>query len=256
MTDVNALQNKKIEANIPLSKEDQAKKTQKMFFNLLATQLKYQSPDNPVDSNQMVQNIYQMNELQTLISIDTKMDKMVDNLNQFNAVQSATSIVGKYAVSENNELNVDDEQKILPFNFLIDGTTEKADNVTVRIRNSKHELIHEEHLQNIPTNKMQTFDWNTQNNGNPVKPGTYTVSIIARDDEDNIMHANIYTSSKIHQGFMDGTFSTGSKIIDAKSIIALQDMIHPLSIMPDSYQKNGKNSGSVRSKLSDIISKI
>ena len=52
------------------------KKAQNMFFKLLTTQLQCQDIENTVDMNQMTQQIFQMNELQTLIAIDHKLTRI------------------------------------------------------------------------------------------------------------------------------------------------------------------------------------
>ena len=85
------------------------KKTQNLFWKLLTTQLKCQDIDNTVDMNQMTQQLFQMNELQTLIAIDHKLDEMNHSLKSSELGGIASNIVGKYALTKTDKIAVNSE---------------------------------------------------------------------------------------------------------------------------------------------------
>lgn len=61
------------------------------FMALLLAELKYQNPLEPMDTNQMVSQMVQMNSLTQLQSMKSAMEKM----NEQSLFQSANSLIGK-----------------------------------------------------------------------------------------------------------------------------------------------------------------
>ncbi len=251
---VNTIRNKSADAiiaNQPKDKTAELKKAQQTFFKLLTAQLKYQDLDNPVDTNQITQNIYQMNELQTLMSMDSKLDDMKDMMQRSVSLQSASNMIGKYAISRNNHFTVENPGEMIPINYVFNSDMDKAENVIVKVFDMSGKIVHESHLKDITTNTMQMFEW--QHN----VPGTYRVSIGSLNDGGDYKTADIYTSTKIQQIFADGGFitSTGQKL-SVPDILAIQDVIKPMIAATDSMIHRASKHGRVKQSISDLFANI
>jgi len=208
------------------------KKNQDMFFKLLTTQLKYQDIDSPVDMNQMTQNIYQMNELQTLMSIDYKLDSINNDLKKSGSLSNASSMIGRFALTKGDSIAVDAQSFEIPINYIVD--SHQNVDATVKILDSNNQLVHQAQLENITGNAMQNFILKVKDqDGNLTIPeGVYKVQFLATNQDKKPVSAEMFTTNKIQQAIMNGNFimGNGQKITDT-DILAIQES--PLAVELD-----------------------
>jgi flagellar basal-body rod modification protein FlgD len=207
------------------------KKTQQMFFKLLTTQLKCQDIDSPVDMNQMTQNIYQMNELQTLMSIDYKLDGITRDFQKNGSLTNASSMIGKFALTKSDSISVDSSSSEIPVSYIVDGMGRKA---SVRLLDDNGQVVHEAKLENIHGNAMENFVFNVKGaDGKLTIPeGTYKIQLLATDSENKPVRAEMFTTNRIQQALMDGTFIMGNgQKIKISDIFAIQET--PLAVQLD-----------------------
>lgn len=209
------------------------KKTQQMFFKLLTTQLKCQDIDNTVDMNQMTQNIYQMNELQTLMSIDYKLDSITKDFQKNGSIASASNMIGKFALTKGDSISVDSNSSEIPVSYIVDGIGKNV-SATVRLVDDNGQVVHEAKLDSIQGNAMENFVFNVKDaNGNLTIPeGTYKVQLLATDSDNKPVRAEMFTTNRIQQALMDGNFimSNGQKI-RITDIFAIQES--PVTVQLD-----------------------
>jgi len=122
------------------SKVSEMKKTQDMFFKLLVTQLKCQDLDNTVDMTQMTQQLFQMNELQTILDIKYKLDDVNQNLQS----NQAAGMAGKYIVSETDQIAINNDHKVIPISYIINGDGNA--NVKIGVLNQNGDMVYESNL--------------------------------------------------------------------------------------------------------------
>ncbi len=209
------------------------KKTQQMFFKLLTAQLKCQDLDNTVDMNQMTQNIYQMNELQTLMSIDYKLDGIATGLNKSGSLPTASNMIGKFALTRGDSIAIDAQSSEIPISYIVDSHSQNV-SATIKIMDPSGNLVHQAQLENIKGNAMQNFilQVKDQNGKLNIPEGVYKVQFLATNQDKKPVAAEMFTANKIQQAMMDGKFimSNGQKIAEA-DIFAIQES--PLAIELD-----------------------
>lgn len=214
------------------AKASELKKSQDMFFKLLMTQLKCQDVENTVDMNQMTQQIFQMNELQTLMSIDSKLDGLNESMSGGAAFNLASNMIGKYALTQNDKITVSRDNSATPISYIVDGNGQPVD-VIMKVLDNKGNIISENKMNDANSNMMQNFELKFINpDGNlSVEEGVYKVHILAYDKKSGSpLKSQIYTANKIEQATPDGNFinSVGDNIKLAE-ILALQASPMPIS---------------------------
>lgn len=207
------------------------KKAQNMFFKLLTTQLQCQDIENTVDMNQMTQQIFQMNELQTLIAIDHKLDEMNDNIKASSASNIASNMIGKYALTQGDTIAVNENDSLLPISYIIDSLGEAE--AIIKVCDDKGNVVHEAKIDSIIGNKMENLQlqFRDQSGMLSVPEGIYKVTISAYDKKDKKPLRNeIYTTNKIIQSIKDGDFiMNNNERIKLNQVIAIQDSPRPMA---------------------------
>lgn len=207
------------------------KKAQNMFFKLLTTQLQCQDIENTVDMNQMTQQIFQMNELQTLIAIDHKLDEMNDNIKVSNAANIAGNIIGKYALSKTDTIAVNENDSLLPISYIVDNIGEAE--ALIKVFDDGGNIVHEAKIDSIVGNKMENLrlQFRDQSGSLSVPEGIYKVTISAYDKKDKKPLRNeIYTTNRIVQSTNNGDFiMSNNERIKLNQIIALQELPTPMA---------------------------
>lgn len=215
------------------------KKAQNMFFKLLTTQLQCQDIDNTVDMNQMTQQIFQMNELQTLIAIDHKLDEMNHTMQAGGETGMASNMVGKYALTKTDEIAVNSQNPVLPVSYIIDGNGEIE--ATMRVLDKSGTLIHEAKLTDIKPNTMENFELNFRNTDGSlaVQEGVYKVQILAYDKRDRKpLTAEIYNTNKIQQAITGGDFiMNNNQQVKISEIVSIQDSPAPITHNPNAVKE-------------------
>ena len=221
------------------SRVAEIKKTQDMFFKLLITQLKCQDLDNTVDMTQMTQQLFQMNELQTILDIKYKLDDVNQNLQSHNL----GSMIGKYIVSKTDQISISNDNAVMPLSYIIDGNSNS--NVRIDVLDNKNNIISQYDLSDIRPNEMQNFELNFRNQDGSlsIPEGIYTVQVLAYDQQNKaIRQSQVYNVNKIQQAMNNGDFilSNNQKIL-LRDIIAIQ--AEPLSLIEDLSSKHKMDIG-------------
>lgn len=171
------------------------------FLTLLTVQLQNQDPLEPLDTNELTNQLVAFTGVEQQINTNQKLDSLVA-LQLGNALGSSLSYVG-LDVSYVSAEFYSDGQEPTTIRFALDGTA--VDN-TIRILDEGGTTVFEGPGATAPGS--QEFVWDgTDNNGNPVEPGTYTVRIDALDANDNALG-----SSTVVQGRVNGVETQGGAI--------------------------------------------
>lgn len=151
------------------------------FIKILLTQMRLQTPQNPFDSNAMMQQMSQL----TNLSATKEMEKAVATLNTnlgANQVLAASQLVGKkvQVANEVSPLSSTDGLKgslVLP---------ESADNMTVTIRDQSNKVVKSIVLGASEAGVVD-FSWNGVDTDNKVcAPGYYKLSASATINGQNV----------------------------------------------------------------------
>ena len=179
------------------------------FLKLLVAQLQAQDPLDPMDSSEFISQLAQFSSLEQLQSINDKLDDLTPN------ISGAANIIGREIEALGNQVMVGDGVAGDIYFELADEATEVY--ATISDSNGAH-------IRSIPTgslsagNQMVTWD-GTDDNGNTVPDGAYTVEIQAVGTNGNAVEAT---------PLIKGTV-TGATFEDGLTYLLIGDNAIPLS---------------------------
>lgn len=179
------------------------------FLKLLVAQLQAQDPLDPVSSSEFISQLAQFSSLEQLQSINDKLDDLTPK------ISGAANIIGREIEALGNQVMVEGGVAGDIYFELADAAT----GVYATISDSNGAYI-----RSIPTgplsagNQMVTWD-GTDDNGNTVPDGTYTVELQAVGTNGNAVEATPLIKGKV----------TGAIFEDGMTYLLLGDNAIPLS---------------------------
>jgi len=149
------------------------------FMQLLVAQLQAQDPLNPMDSSEFISQLAQFSSLEQLQGINDKLDDLTPN------ISGAANIIGREIEALGNQVMVGDGVAGDIYFELADEATE----VYATISDSNGAYIRSITTGSLGAgNQMVTWD-GTDDNGNTVPDGAYTVEIQAVGTNGNAVEA-------------------------------------------------------------------
>ncbi len=154
------------------------------FMKLLLTELKYQDPTQPMDSEKMLAQTSQLATLETQESTNKLMKELAQQLKEqtkSGANAYAISAIGKIADMGDVKLAVDDKSSKLSFELYLEKPV-KSGTITIKDKNDKT-------IRTLPIeegkNGVEAFVWDLRDgSGKRVENGAYKVSAKYKDDKE------------------------------------------------------------------------
>jgi len=145
------------------------------FLQLFMTQLQYQDPTDPMDTNEMLEQTSQLTQLQTNQDLKDALNQLTAQMG--NSTQySAVDMIGKMADTGANGFAITDAanlQSDIPFDLYFNDDYLDA---TVKITDKNGDVVKSFDMEN-GTKGLANFTWDGKdNNGNPVADGEYYVT--------------------------------------------------------------------------------
>lgn len=161
------------------------------FLTLLTTQLQYQDPLQPMDSAQFTSQLVQYSQVEQQIAQNEKLEQMLamENASLARASLGFIGLDVQMAVKE-----FDYTEGSMTFEYTM--PEKVADGAMIRIINSDGKTVA---VAEAKTDFGEhEFVWNGKNKeGENVKPGTYTVDVVARDTNDQTLKIPTTTYGKV-----------------------------------------------------------
>jgi flagellar basal-body rod modification protein FlgD len=161
-------------SNSQIASNPNAELTSQDFMKLFITQLQYQDPTKPMDTEKMLQQTSQMTELQTNNELKNDLQKLIDKMDS-SAQYSSISMIGKMANNGQNKVSVIDaahSNQNIPFKLYFKDDFSEA-NVKILDRNGN--IIKTIDVKNGQKG-LQDFTWDKKDdNGQPVSDGEYSI---------------------------------------------------------------------------------
>ncbi|WP_169975161.1 MULTISPECIES: flagellar basal body rod modification protein [unclassified Campylobacter] len=157
------------------------------FMKLLLTELQYQDPTSPMDSEKMLTQTSQLATLETQENTNQMMKKLAEQLKASTSMY-AVSALGKMAtLGESSIIKEDGMSTITSMAFLeADGKTG-----TIKIKNTDGQVIRKIEFGNAKAGIME-FEWDGKDqSGNEVKAGVYGVEISYQDKDGKEYNSSI-----------------------------------------------------------------
>ncbi len=169
------------------------------FLALLTTQLKNQSPLDPLDTNQFTQQLVQFTEVEQSVKLNKNLEKMVA-LTAANAITNAVGYIGKQVTTSGASAQLQNGQASWTVSLAADSP---ATNFTVR--NAAGVQVYTQ--TNPVAAGAQVFAWDGQTDtGGKAPDGIYTLSIVAEDGKGGTLVATTEAS-----GVIDGVDMSGDE---------------------------------------------
>lgn len=165
------------------------------FLTLLTTQLQNQDPTQPLDTNQITQQLASMSQVQEQINTNKKLEQLIA-LSGGSELDKAVSYIGRVVESEGNEslLLSNGEQQGALFAYDL---PQEAMRTTITITDDKNKVVYSgEALTNAGRNEVVWDGANTLT-GQTMPPGKYKFSIKALDYNGKEMKATTYTTGVV-----------------------------------------------------------
>ena len=174
--------------NTELGKDD--------FLNLMITQMKYQDPLNPMDSNEYAAQLAQFSSLEQLSNLNESMNESIDInyllTQSINNTMTAT-LIGKDVKLSTNEITYNGQESVdIGYTLPAD-----AQNLTLDIYNESGKLVKSITLEDkLKGDSKLTWDF-TDNNGKKLANGQYTFEINATSMNGDEMTTTNYLIGQI-----------------------------------------------------------
>jgi len=146
------------------------------FIKLLTVQLQNQDPTEPLDTNQLTDQITQFSQVEQQINTNKSLTKLLE-ANQSNAINTAVSYIDRFVDFESAEFfHREGTSPILNYKL-----PEQAKTVNVSITTESGKVLHSyEGEANAGKNIPITWD-GKDDNGNNVAKGKYKINIVAKN---------------------------------------------------------------------------
>lgn len=169
------------------------------FLKLLTTQLQYQDPLEPMDSNQFTQQLVSFTGVEQSIATNKNLETLIAN-SQMNALSTASSYIGRQVVANDNRTLLDADGA----SWSLDLNAEAA-SVTLSIRDAAGRLVAE---RPGPTSRgTHEIVWDGRDDvGNQLPAGTYSLQVAARNRLDQAVQTRISVVGEVDSvELADGT---------------------------------------------------
>lgn len=183
------------------------------FLTLLTTQLQNQDPLNPMDNNQMVDQLVNFASVEQSIKQNENLESLIGLLNA-SADAAAISYIGKDVQVEGDISHFDGENPIT-FGYK---PNESVEELTVKIYGSDGVPVRE--FEGGTSAQRQEITWDgTDQNGDPVEPGLYYFAVSAKDADGNTVKATADITGRV----------TGAGFSDSGPVLQIGDAEYSLS---------------------------
>lgn len=170
------------------------------FLNLLTVQLQNQDPTEPLDTNQLTDQIVQFTQAEQQININTKLEELIA-LNRSTTVANGISYIDKIVQVEADEFNLRNSSSILAYQL---PTT--ANEVTINISDENGKVIKTFNGTGFTSGEKHDIEWDsTDTNGNPVADGVYKVNVLATNSQGSDIDVETFVTDLVTEVDLNGT---------------------------------------------------
>ena len=203
------------------------------FMKLMIQQLKHQDPLNPMESQEFASQLAQFSSLEQLSNLNSAVRESIDAnylLSQsINNTMTAT-LIGKDVKYDGNKVTNTGENSA-SFGYTLPSN---VDQVTVNIYDANGKVVRVMENQNN-TQGDHKLSWDfTDNNGEKLPEGDYTIEVKIKDEGSESMNVNVF-----QYGSITGVRFTdqGTKILINGKEFLLSDIVEILN--PTAQSNNG-----------------
>ena len=189
-----------------------------MFLQLLTTQLRNQSPLDPLDANQFTQQLVQYSSVEQQVKTNENLNAMLATLLASNAT-SLVSYVGREIEALGSAAPLKNGTATWKYNAKAD-----APNTEIEIRNAAGTVVKK--VSTSITKGEHTFSWDGKmDNGQTAPDGIYTITIAAKDADDNVVSVDtkiVGTVTEVDLSGIEPILRIGDIDVPLSSLLAVR----------------------------------
>lgn len=172
------------------------------FLTLLVAQLQNQDPLNPSDPTEFTAQLAQYSSLEQLMSVNSNIENLA-SASQSQQQLSALGLIGREVVVEQNEFQLGDSAVTLGYQL-----DAQADRVELHVQDSRGNSLAVLKPEDLSAGShFVTWDGTSQN-GLPIPPGDYTLSVLALDGNEDGVSNQPLIKGQVTGVDLDGAQST------------------------------------------------
>lgn len=170
------------------------------FLTLLTSQIQNQDPLEPLDTNEMTQQITSFSSLEQQINTNEELEKINSSLASM-TVGNAVSYLGDTVTYSSSKTTLSNGEA--NWRYTVSGGT--ADKVDVTVRDSAGNIVKTETLDG-PLSGEQEYRWNGRtDSGNSSPEGDYSITFRAETSDGGILNVNTAGSGVVEEVDLSGT---------------------------------------------------
>lgn len=151
---------------------------QNEFLDLMLAQLKNQDPFQPLENGEFVAQMAQFSTVSGIEEMNASLKGMTESL-QGNRILEASNLIGRTALVSGNTASLTEEGLDAIYRLEDD-----ASNITVNIHSEAGEILHQEHIAQMPLGQHE-YHWDGKTLAGGTAPhGNYTVNITYGNDKE------------------------------------------------------------------------
>ncbi|QPH87222.1 flagellar basal body rod modification protein [Campylobacter concisus] len=191
------------------------------FMKLLLTELQYQDPTSPMDTEKMLTQTSQLASLEMQQNTNSAMKELVNQLKS-NANAYAISALGKMVSTGSNSVLLTDEQKNV--NFALYFKSDLA-NGKLEIKNANGEVVRSIDIKDLKSG-VRRISWDGKDDsGKQLPNGAYTVSVNYTGKDGNSYKTQV------------GSYPVEAvKFVDGKAMIKIAGEYVPMDKISEFYE--------------------
>ncbi len=187
------------------------------FLKLLTAQLRHQDPLDPADSTEFVAQLAQFTSVEQLVNVNSKLDSLASAM-VADGIDKYSGWIGKEAEAKDAPVYVDGTA---PVKYRLSGNTDAARVETVITSATGVEITR---FQSLNGSSVQS--WNGMVNGTPVQPGSYAVTALYYNRDNEVIGEEIAnTFGSVREVRLDGAEPSivlkGGVTIDPEQVTGL-----------------------------------
>ncbi|MFP4386256.1 MAG: flagellar hook assembly protein FlgD [Alphaproteobacteria bacterium] len=192
---------------------------QKVFLDILLTQLENQNPLDPVDTTEFTNQLVAYSSLEQEMTINENLETIISSLNDYNTVSAFSYIGADVELNSSTAVMQDDEAK---WEYVLKDDAEK---VVLQVANSNGDVVASFDVQAGETGTY-SFGVSSADLAQPVEEGeALTLTVRAKDPEGEDIRTKVLSFLTIEGAEMKGddvSYMAGEEVFSANDIISIR----------------------------------
>lgn len=156
------------------------------FLDLLVTQLQNQDPMEPLKAQEFTNQLVQFSGVEQSLATNDKLDKLID-LQTGNRASTAVAYIGRQVEAESDQVRLDDTGARFAYDL-----EDNAESAIAQIEDEAGNVVRTIDVDTTAGRHEVVWD-GTDDNGNAVADGIYTVNVLALDGDNQSVNATTTT---------------------------------------------------------------